>query len=198
MKRNRSIIIIAVLSVMLLTSCSQGNPMNAFIQRVSSFFMASKESPVPATSQAEIILVAQKADADTKNQPVAEDGTSKLDSILSDSSIGLPFTTEVYAYKSKQSRDPFVSVLETQRDQKSEIDIESAMYFGMLKGKSGKMGLLKDASGMGYVFFEGQKIKNGVLLKVEQDSLIFKLDEYGVVRNKIIRLIKSVDKKKKK
>lgn len=198
MKKNKLFLIAAVLIVLTVTSCSNGNPMNAFIQRFTSFFAASEKKTVPATNQAEITLLAQKTDEKKNDKNAPADTISKLDSLLSDSSIGLPFTTEIYAYKSKQLRDPFISVLELQRDQKSEIDIESAMYYGMLRGKSGKMALLKDASGMGYVFFEGQKIKNGVLLKVEQDSLIFKLDEYGVVRNKVIRLVKSTDKKKKK
>jgi len=33
------------------------------------------------------------------------------------------------------------------------------MYFGMIKGKNGKLALLKDASGLGFIFYEGQKIK---------------------------------------
>lgn len=198
MKKNRLFLMAALIILLAFSSCSNGNPMNAFIQRFTSFFAASEKKTVPATTNAEITLLAQKDDQKQNEKAAPADTVSKLDSLLSDSTVGLPFTTEVYAYKSKQLRDPFISVLELQRDQKSEIDIESAMYYGLLRGKSGKMALLKDASGMGYVFFEGQKIKNGVLLKVEQDSLIFKLDEYGVVRNKVIRLIKSADKKKKK
>ncbi|MGE3063718.1 MAG: hypothetical protein AB7T10_08810 [bacterium] len=204
-KRKSSIIIFSflLLAIIALPSCSKGNPVNAAIQKITGLFVAKTDKPIEASiNTGDMILLTQndKNAADTVKpiEAKADTGTSVFDSIMSDSTKGLPFSVETYTYKSRYERDPFVSVLDLQRDKQVNIDIESASYYGLLKGKNGKVALLKDASGMGFVFFEGEKIKNGVLLKVEADSVIFKLDEYGVVRNKVIRLNKSLTKKSKK
>ena len=203
MTKRKNNIIISVLLIILfvLPSCSKGNPVNAAIQKITGVFVAKQDKPIESTvNTGEIMLLAQNEEK--KAEPEAAEKTdtniSILDSLMSDSTKGLPFAVETYAYKSKYERDPFISVLDLQRDKQASIDIESASYYGMLKGKNGKVALLKDASGMGFVFFEGEKIKNGVLLKVEPDSVIFKLDEYGVVRNKVIRMNKNIVKKSKK
>jgi len=204
MRKRRNNIILSVLlaSLIAFPSCSKGNPINAAIQKITGIFVAKEDKAIESSvATGEMLLVAQAETKPAEEKPaeaVSDTGKSILDSLMSDSTKGLPFAIETYTYKSKYERDPFISVLELQRDKQAQIDIESASYYGLLKGKNGKLALLKDASGMGFVFFEGEKIKNGVLLKVESDSVIFKLDEYGVVRNKVIRLNKTVTKKSKK
>lgn len=202
-RKNKNIIIsILLIALFVVPSCSKGNPVNGAIQKITNIFVAKQDKPIePKVSTGEIVLLAQneeKKTAEETKEVKSDTSASILDSIMGDSTKGLPFAVETYTYKAKYERDPFISVLELQRDKQAHIDIESASYFGMLKGKNGKLALLKDASGMGFVFFEGEKIKNGVLLKVEADSVIFKLDEYGVVRNKVIRLNKNIVKKSKK
>ncbi|MDD3804427.1 MAG: hypothetical protein PHW02_08620 [bacterium] len=204
-KRKNDVIIFALILTALLSfpSCSKGNPVNGAIQKITSIFVAKQDKPVePGVSTGEMILLSQaeekKTEPEVKTESNSDTSASIIDSIMGDSTKGLPFAIETYSYKSKYERDPFVSVLDLQRDKQAHIDIESASYYGLLKGKNGKVALLKDASGMGFVFFEGEKIKNGVLLKVEPDSVIFKIDEYGVVRNKVIRLNKTLTKKSKK
>ncbi|PIP13608.1 MAG: hypothetical protein COX48_03740 [bacterium (Candidatus Stahlbacteria) CG23_combo_of_CG06-09_8_20_14_all_34_7] len=199
-KNKRFIISILLIVLFVLPSCSKGNPINGAIQRITNIFVAKQDKVIePSVNTGEMMLLTQNEEKEgTTEETKSDTSISIIDSLMSDSTKGLPFTVETYTYKTKYERDPFISILELQRDRQSQIDIESASYYGMLKGKNGKMALLKDASRMGFVFFEGEKIKNGLLLKVEADSVIFKLDEYGVVRNKVIRLNKKISKKSKK
>lgn len=188
-KNSKSILLfLTILVLILIFSCSRGNPVNSAIEK-SSNALTTKQNTKTTEN------IASKSDTNIVNQNADQ---QVLDSLPYDTTYALPFTVETYTFKTKTKNDPFISILEQQRDGKVQIDIESAMYFGMIKGKNGKLALLKDASGLGFIFYEGQKIKNGILLKIEQDSVIFKLDEYGVVRNKIIKLVKNVDTKKKK
>ncbi|MEO0235000.1 MAG: hypothetical protein ABIN35_01205 [candidate division WOR-3 bacterium] len=188
-KNSKSTLLFSIVMVIfLMFSCSRGNPVNSAIEK-SSNALTSKKNVKTAEN------IASTSDTNVTTTGVEEQNS---DSLPYDTTSVLPFTVETYTFKTKTKNDPFVSILEQQRDGKVQIDIESAMYFGMIKGKNGKLALLKDASGLGFIFYEGQRIKNGILLKIEQDSVIFKLDEYGVVRNKVIKLVKTVDTKKKK
>jgi len=168
-----------------MISCSRGNPVNSAIEKSSKMLTNKNSKQTPPT--------------ETKLSDTSQQFENQVqDSIPYDTTAPLPFTMETYAFKTKNYRDPFVSIMDQQRDGKAQIDIESAIYYGMIKGKNGKLALLKDASGLGFIFYEGQKIKNGILLKVDPDSVIFKLDEYGVVRNKVIKITKILETKKKK
>ncbi|KUK51528.1 MAG: hypothetical protein XD76_0330 [candidate division TA06 bacterium 32_111] len=186
-RKNKSILLLSLTLFILFTfiSCSRGNPVNSAIEK-SSKALTSKGNTKTTDNSV--------SNSDT--EVVVENQETVSDSLPYDTTTTLPFAIETYTFKTKN--DPFVSILEQQREGKIQIDIESAMYFGMIKGKNGKLALLKDASGLGFIFYEGQKIKNGILLKIEQDSVIFKLDEYGIVRNKVIKLVKKTDTKKKK
>uniref|UniRef100_A0A7C3N5E3 Pilus assembly protein PilP n=1 Tax=candidate division WOR-3 bacterium TaxID=2052148 RepID=A0A7C3N5E3_UNCW3 len=188
-RKNRSILLLSLTLFLIFSfiSCSRGNPVNSAIEKSSKAL-----TPKDNTKTTDSLVSNSDTNVETQNQETVSD------SLPYDTTTTLPFTIETYTFKTKTKNDPFVSILEQQREGKIQIDIESAMYFGMIKGKNGKLALLKDASGLGFIFYEGQKIKNGILLKIEQDSVIFKLDEYGVVRNKVIKLVKNIDTKKKK
>ncbi len=183
------LIIIIFVSVFLFFSCNT-DPVNAMIENTTSI-LVKKDASSKNTATASITLIAQN---DTENETEIE--TEELETEIDYEAVAdTIFKSESYTYKSKYRRDPFTSVLELQREGLNEIEIETASYFGMIQGKNGKMALFKDATGMGYVFYEGQKIKNGVLLRIDQDSVIFKLQEYGTVRNKVIPLQTSSSKK---
>lgn len=192
---SRRLIIVLVVALLLLTSCSKANSLNAMMQKFTSVFVAqkpAKKSVMPeqynySASMNTIMLAQAKPET-----PVTEEGTA----IVNDSILEASFTVETYSYKSRNRRDPFISVLEQQRNDLNDFQIEGASYYGMIAGKTGKMALLKDATNMGFVFLEGQKIKNGVLLKVEQDSVIFKIDEFGTVQTRVLKLSANVGKKK--
>ncbi len=183
------IFIFIFISMFLFFSCNT-DPVNAMIESTTSILVKNDASN-NNTATASMTLIAQN-DAENEEETEIEELETEIDYETIADTV---FKSESYTYKSKYRRDPFTSVLELQREGLNEIEIETARYFGMIQGKNGKMALFKDATGMGYVFYEGQKIKNGVLLRIDQDSVIFKLQEYGTVRNKIVPLQTSSSKK---
>lgn len=192
----KTVITLLFVVLMLGASCTKANSLNTMMQKFTSVFVAQKK-PAAKTIMPEqynysasmnTIMLAQ-AKPET---PVTDEGAD----IVNDSIMEASFTVETYAYKSRNRRDPFISVLELQRSDLNDFQVEGSSYYGMIAGKTGKMALLKDATNMGFVFLEGQKIKNGVLLKVEQDSVIFKMEEFGTIQTRVIRLNKNLGKKK--
>ena len=183
MRGKLMIFILVFISMFLFFSCSN-DPVNAMIENTTSI-LVKNETSNNNTATASMTLIAQN---DAENEEETETEELLETEIDYETIADTVFKSESYTYKSKYRKDPFVSVLELQREGLNEIEIETASYFGMIQGENGKMALFKDATGMGYVFYEGQKIKNGVLLRIAQDSVIFKLQEYGTVRNKVIPL----------
>lgn len=183
------IIIILILGIMLLFISCDTDPVNAMMENTTNVFVKNKTPD--NVSKSSMTLLAQN---DENTEEAEPEETAEAGEFDPQSVADTIFKKETYAYKSRYRRDPFTSVLELQRQGLNEMEIETASYYGMIQGKNGKMALFKDATGLGYVFYEGQKIKNGVLLKIEQDSVIFKLQEYGVVRNKVIKLQNSEKK----
>lgn len=177
------IVIVLILCIMLVFISCNTDPVNAMMENTTNVFVKNKTQD--NTSKASITLLAQNDE--NEDAPETEE-IAEIEDINPQAIADTVFKTETYSFKSKYRRDPFISVLELQREGLNEIEIETASYYGMIQGKNGKMALFKDATGLGYVFYEGQKIKDGVLLKIEQDSVVFKLQEYGVVRNKVIKL----------
>lgn len=186
---------------MLTVSCSQTNPLNTLIDNVTSVFVAEKSNDtadIPAEEVrpeiASMTMIAQN-DAEDDNGEAAQDEEAEEKENSSEAAADTVFDIKEYSYMTRRYRDPFISVLELQREGMRELEVETASYYGMIQGKNGRMALFKDATGMGYVFYEGQKVASGVLLKIEPDSVIFKIDEYGTVRTKVIKMKTTKNKK---
>jgi len=201
--KKRYCILISIMIVMLTVSCSQTNPLNTLIDNVTSVFVAQKSNDaadIPSEDvrpeTASMTLLAQNDAAEDNGKDAeqeAEEAEEKKNN--SEAAADTVFDTKEYSYMTRRYRDPFISVLELQREGMRELEVETASYYGMIQGKNGRMALFKDATGMGYVFYEGQKVSSGVLLKIEPDSVIFKIDEYGTVRTKVIKMKTTNNKK---
>ncbi|MDY6788299.1 MAG: hypothetical protein SVK54_09275 [candidate division WOR-3 bacterium] len=198
--KKRYCILISIMIVMLTVSCSQTNPLNTLIDNVTSVFVAQKSNDaadIPSEEvrpeTASMTLLAQNDAAKDNGKETEQKAEEKEDN--SEAAADTVFDIKEYSYMTRRYRDPFISVLELQREGMRELEVETASYYGMIQGKNGRMALFKDATGMGYVFYEGQKVSSGVLLKIEPDSVIFKIDEYGTVRTKVIKMKTTNNKK---
>ncbi len=96
----------------------------------------------------------------------------------------LPFEVEHYYYSVQDTIDPFVAPFERMRGE-DLLRVETAKYIGMLKTEKGKVALLKDGSGLGYVLGLGDKVESGKLKYISADSVVFQLERYGV-RSKVV------------
>ena len=89
---------------------------------------------------------------------------------------------KIIRYHGEGKRDPFVPLTERINTQLGEIPLpmfESLKLVGVLKDESGNRALLEDESGYGYIMKNGDKIKNGYVVSVEDNKVIFQIQEYG-------------------
>ncbi len=85
-------------------------------------------------------------------------------------------------YHSEGRRDPFVPITERIATQLGQIPLptfESLKLVGVLRDEAGNRALLEDDRGYGYIMKNGDSIKNGYVISVEENKVIFQIQEYG-------------------
>lgn len=85
-------------------------------------------------------------------------------------------------YHGEGKRDPFVPLTQRISTELGEISLptfESLKLVGVLKDEAGNRALLEDERGYGYIMKNGDKIKNGWVVSVEDNKVIFQIQEYG-------------------
>jgi hypothetical protein len=84
-------------------------------------------------------------------------------------------------YSSYGFRDPFIKVKGTGND---GINIDNLTLVGVVYESEKPMALLSDNKirGQSYTLYEGDTVKNGKILKISKNSVLFLLQEYGVSR----------------
>jgi len=94
---------------------------------------------------------------------------------------------EKISYSSFGFRDPFVEVRSSSGD---GINIDNLTLAGIIFENERPMALLSDnkIAGQSYTLFEGDTVKNGKILKISKNSVMFLLQEYGVSRRYTVSL----------
>lgn len=91
----------------------------------------------------------------------------------------------VIKYKARGRRDPFASLLDETRTYDSPIEqripnVEGTKLVGIIEAENGSnRALLEDKEGYGYILKSGDKVRNGYVLRVENDKVYFQIFEYG-------------------
>ncbi|MBI5805346.1 hypothetical protein HZA73_04810 [candidate division TA06 bacterium] len=114
----------------------------------------SQATPVPV----------QKAQAVPVNLPPAGDTLLK---------------SETYEYSLKGSRDPFKSVIQKRGEGSGEnsigtLDISNISLTGVIEGPNGRLALVHDNQGVGYVVQEGDQLIGGRVLAIKDTSIVFR------------------------
>ncbi len=98
---------------------------------------------------------------------------------------------KVLIYSSFGRRDPFVPLTEKISFEFGEAplpDVESLKLVGVLEDGFGLRALLEDDQGYGYIMEQGDEVKNGFVLKVFRDKIVFEITEYGWSRTVSLEL----------
>jgi len=90
-------------------------------------------------------------------------------------------------YRSMGKRDPFSPLIGdkkvTEFGQVPIPSIENLKLVGILQDFQGNKALLEDNRGYGYIMEPGDRVKNGSVILVDEDRVIFQIQEYGWSRN---------------
>ncbi len=99
---------------------------------------------------------------------------------------------KIITYQSWGKPDPFAALINRQGrsgNGPDEIpDVESLRLVGVLQANDEASALLEDLDGYGYILKDGDSVKNGYVVQIGQDKIIFHLSEYGWSRTVALRM----------
>jgi hypothetical protein len=102
----------------------------------------------------------------------------------------------VTAYEVSEGRDPFETLVDETKPSKGSIEnrlanVETLLLVGLLESETGKTAaLLEDVDGIGYILKPGDPVKNGYVSDINDDAVLFQINEYGWSRT----VVKELDK----
>jgi len=87
---------------------------------------------------------------------------------------------EKYFYSSRGKKDPFQP--ESLPGGEELLNVSEAKLLGIIKTDEGNIALLQDRRGVGYVLKEGDRVRNGRVVRIESDRVIFATVDFGFTR----------------
>jgi Tfp pilus assembly protein PilP len=99
--------------------------------------------------------------------------------IVLPSSTDTLLKSESYQYELKHQRDPFKSMVQKRGEGSGEntvgtLDISNITLTGIIEGPSGRLGLVHDNQGVGYVIQEGDQLIGGRVAAIKDTNVIFR------------------------
>jgi hypothetical protein len=98
---------------------------------------------------------------------------------------------ELLVFRSGQRKDPFSPLTEKKNFELGTVplpSIEELKLVGILEDNSGYKALLENDLGYGYILQAGDRIRNGSLVSVDKERVIFQIQEYGYTKNIALEL----------
>jgi hypothetical protein len=134
-------------------------------------------NPTPATPAAAAIAPAKGSESDTL------------------------FRKETYTYRSLGRRNPFRSLVSRKGEGSGETDVgtldaSNVTLTGIIWGASGKLALVHDTQGVGYVLKSGDKIIGGSVYAITDTSVVFEQGDPGHTVKFIVPITKKDSRRK--
>lgn len=94
------------------------------------------------------------------------------------------FRTESYVYEPAGRRDPFKSLVQKKGEGSgvtdvSSLDLSNLTLTGIIWGPSGRLALVNDTQGVGYIIKPGDKVIGGKVFAITDTSVIFEQGDPG-------------------
>ena len=93
--------------------------------------------------------------------------------------VELPFEREIYHYPKIGRRDPFLPLVP--KKDVTVPSINNLVLVGIIWGYAGKVAVIKERGGVGYVMRVADPVAGGHVETITTDSVTFVLEEFGVV-----------------
>jgi hypothetical protein len=98
------------------------------------------------------------------------------------SELGLIPSRKIITYNPETRRDPFLPLTGKEQMNFGAAPLprfENLKLVGIIKDKLGNQALLEDEIGFGYILKSGDQIKNGYVISIEDNKVVFHVEEYG-------------------
>lgn len=93
---------------------------------------------------------------------------------------------EKYFYSSRGKKDPFKP--DVMEEEGELLNVSEAKLLGIIRSEEGNVALLQDRRGVGYVLKEGDRVRNGRVVRIESDRVIFATVDFGFTRRIELKL----------
>ena len=165
-----------------------------------------EEKVVPAPKEKTLTTSApvkkEKFEEPEEQIPATEMAADTTDTLVQEGKVKLGTIPQrkVLTYESDGRRDPFVPLTEKISFEFGEApipNVENLQLVGILEDDSGIRALLEDEQGYGYIMMVGDKVKNGQVILVAKDKIVFQIEEYGWMRTVTLELSTEKEVRKK-
>jgi hypothetical protein len=98
---------------------------------------------------------------------------------------------EVVVYTSQGLRDPFAPLIEQAAEAQEQDDlpeVATLRLIGVLQDTETSRALLEDYNGYAYILETGDRVRNGFLVSIAEDHVVFQIRQYGWSRRVAIEL----------
>ncbi|MEA1912805.1 MAG: hypothetical protein U9N06_03090 [candidate division WOR-3 bacterium] len=183
------LIIFLGLTTLLFSGCSiEGeSPFDKFLSKTVNFFS-------PKSEKAEVVNLITAVDKKSEpNQRIEKTATipeSASNDTLKEIEEALHWGKIYYSDIGKP--DPFRSLLAGKEEKEKEVNVDLAKLVGIIWGKNGYLALLKEGN-RGYVLREGDRVIDGRVLKITEDTITFLLSRFGL-QNEITMQLKKQER----
>jgi Tfp pilus assembly protein PilP len=125
------------------------------------------------------IVYAEAASADAQTELLS---FSEVDSILG---------REHFYYSGLGKRDPFASLLSGDFQQSGPdglVDIDQVKLVGVMWGETDRFALVEDGDGYSYILREGDRVRYGTVMRLEEHRLVAQITFFGMTRTVVLSL----------
>ena len=122
------------------------------------------------------------ADADSTVARTELVSLSEADSILG---------REHFYYSGLGKRDPFSSLLAGDFEDSGPdgmVDMDQVELVGVMWGDTDRFALIEDGGGYSYILREGDRVKHGTVIRLEERRLVARINFFGMTRTVVLSL----------
>lgn len=98
---------------------------------------------------------------------------------------------EHFYYSSLGKRDPFASLLAGEFEDSGPdgvIDVDQVKLVGVMWGDTDRFALVEDSSGYSYILREGDRVRHGSVVRLEENRLVAQINFFGMTRTVVLTL----------
>jgi hypothetical protein len=150
----------------------------------NSFQEQLKKALDPAASLADSGEAADIDDIDTELPADDEDAYDTTFAFPGGTFMQVSPSRKVIRYHSEGRRDPFSPLVGKDRfagnkKRRAVPAAEQLRLVGIMRSLAGNKALLEDGEGNGYILAPGERVRNGYLVSVSENKVLFQVTEYG-------------------
>lgn len=167
-------IILFSLSFLLLTNCSsvEGNLFDRILSKMVRSFSPKTEK------KAELVNLITGAEENKQLEPKKTEVEAEAFTLDTLETVAEALHWEKIYYSDREKPDPFRPLILESKEREKKINVDLAKLVGVIWGKNGYLALLKEGN-LGYVLKEGDKVIDGRVLKISEESIMFLLSRFG-------------------